>query len=207
MSLPKEGDPSPIVIHSAVGKALTDWERLDRNLADIFSLLVAGYVPNLAASRAYGSVLSVRGRIEMIQAAGAAVFADKPNKVLRLRLKELLEEAEGFAARRNDIAHGITSQYLSTDNKPIGYVLGPGVTATRKVKLTSAERCESGEQPTLTVSYAYTAADIDRFGTEFARLRHEAMFVKRALLKYVADPSTVFGNERFGRPSSPQTPE
>ena len=203
---PKVGDATLKDVYCAVGEALTDWEKLDRNLAAVFALLISGETSQLAPMRAYGSIVSARGRVDLVRAACSAKFAERPNRNLRLRLQELLDEAEAFAARRNDIAHGIAAPYRSMDDRLLGYALAPAASSTRKARLTAAELCEAGEAPTFTASYIYTSIEMKYFGIQFTRLRHEAVFVTRALREYIADPSTVFGNERFGRPTSPQKP-
>lgn len=83
---PIVGDADPSNIYLAVGLALDTWESLEEELALIFASLIGSDDP-IASMRAYGSVITSRGRNEMISAAAEAYFSDAPNATLQTTFK------------------------------------------------------------------------------------------------------------------------
>jgi hypothetical protein len=75
---PPIGDIDGDAISIAVGRALTSWEYVEEAYADIFSVLVGAHQSAdpeiIPALRAYGAVITSRGRAEMIEAAGRRAF-------------------------------------------------------------------------------------------------------------------------------------
>jgi hypothetical protein len=62
---------------TAVGRALSSWEQVEESLADLFALFTGSVrqFPDISpAIRAYGSVISFKGRTDMVQAAGQSFF-------------------------------------------------------------------------------------------------------------------------------------
>ena len=173
---PKKGDATKEEVFVAIGGALSAWESLEGWLVTIFAELVAPNDFPLAARRAYGSILTFRGRKEMIEAAAKAVFFAFPNDTLQERLKSFLNEAQNFAARRNEIAHGIVKEYwpkmLPTRFPTKEFALGPPEYATNKTDL------EPGRlilEPIYhTPSYAYSSVEIEGFKRHFERMKSEA---------------------------------
>jgi hypothetical protein len=102
----------PNDIFRAIGDALSSWESVEHYTAMIFTLLVAENPPKLPlphsgpAVRAYGSVVSFQARAAMVEAAARAFFYLHPHQKHEDRLKKLMKAANGWSARRNDIAHG-----------------------------------------------------------------------------------------------------
>jgi hypothetical protein len=109
---PKKGDSTQAQLYAAVGDALTQWERLEEKLADIFSVLVGA--PEVAPGRgpaisAYGSVNNFSVRATLLKAAAEAFFAQYPADVaapIKKGFDDLMLNCNQFVARRNDIAHG-----------------------------------------------------------------------------------------------------
>jgi len=106
-SPPTKGDEKQETTFVAVGRALTAWEEFESAFAHLFSEVIGVSGDNLPAIRAYGAVLTFRGRAEMMEAAAEAYFFEHPQEKLQRDMKNLLTAAKGFAARRNEIAHGI----------------------------------------------------------------------------------------------------
>lgn len=162
-----------------VGRALSAWEAVEGNLAYIFATLVAPRGSQLAALRAYGSVLTGRGRVEMILAAAAALFFGQEEAKEYAALRNLLEEAAGFAGRRNEIAHGIVGRYdvgrLVSRRATPSYVLGPPQYATKKTTL--KPRRSRAEVVHHAPRYAYSDAQLDALRRQFARLELQAVGV------------------------------
>jgi hypothetical protein len=100
----------------AVGEALSKWEWFEGNLSLIFYYVIGIGYGNLAAARAYGAIEAFRVRKNLIEYAAELYFRITPDNYLQERLDELLKDASKFAARRNDIAHGIVQPYITLKN-------------------------------------------------------------------------------------------
>ena len=121
---PAAGDPDSDITFCAVGKALSQWEWFEGNLSLAFSYLIGSGYGNLAAQRAYGSVLGFYGRAGMIERAAEVYFKYNRNSDLEFALDLLLiSSRDRLSGRRNDIAHGIVQPYVNAVAGRNGYVL------------------------------------------------------------------------------------
>jgi hypothetical protein len=84
-------------------------------MATLFARFIGVQTDTLPATRAYGSVLTFRGRAEMVEAASEAYFFSTPDSELEPELNEVLKEARNYATRRNEIAHGIVRSFEVPD--------------------------------------------------------------------------------------------
>jgi hypothetical protein len=126
-----KGDVSDMITFAAVGRAITAWEEFEHNFAYLFSRFIGTNIDELVASRAYGAVLTFKGRSEMVEAAAEAFFfsipVDTANAQIQDELKDeilgvpgnrhgkrkttgFIDEAKLCSGRRNEIAHGIVRQ-------------------------------------------------------------------------------------------------
>jgi hypothetical protein len=161
---PATGDPHEDAISLAVGRALTAWEFVEEQLAELFAIFVNADMADLEkapAVRAYGSVITARGRADMLEAAAEAYFLNKPNEQLQSRFDAILRSYRGFAGRRNDIAHGRGGQ--DSTNPAHGWYLYPGLYNTNKYPI--------GQPP----KYLYSSAEINGFRAEFEGLYDEVV--------------------------------
>jgi hypothetical protein len=123
----ERGAATENALYIAVGAALSTWELVEEGLAEIFALFIgapeagptSGHQP---AIRAYGSVISFRSRVEMVSAAAQAFFHREPNSEIQKQFGRLMEESNGYAGRRNDIAHGRVQYVAGKD-----FYLFPGL--------------------------------------------------------------------------------
>jgi hypothetical protein len=104
---PDKGDPKPDMTYAAVGRALSQWEKFEGELSELFAVFAGGVPTSLPAVRAYGSIQTFRGRADMIEAAAEGFFVVFPNDDLAGRIGKLLERARNYSPRRNEIAHGV----------------------------------------------------------------------------------------------------
>lgn len=179
---PHKGDEKKETLFAAVGSALSAWESIEIRLSNIFSTLVSPRSESLPAQRAYGSVLTFRGRSEMISAAADAAFFLTPDDTLHHDLSKLLDQIGRFAARRNEIAHGRVTTYYTAPRSgfiiqtvremPAGYILEPPNYATNKTKLAPGRIIleTAHHKP----SYAYSSVEIGVLEKHFVRLEEEA---------------------------------
>jgi hypothetical protein len=116
--------------------------------------------------RAYGSILTFKGRVEMIETAAAAFFMRYPHPAESF-LADIIKQAKGYSPRRNDIAHGMVQLYYPEGKAADGTVVGPSRNATSKYKLTRQE----GEFPfKITPTFAYSSAELMIFTRDFGLL-------------------------------------
>ncbi len=99
---PAYGDSHEDAISIAVGRALTAWEFLEEELAEIFAIMVNAEMADLErvpAIRAYGSVITARGRADMLEAAAEAYFVNKPDEQLKSEFDSVLAHYRGYSGR------------------------------------------------------------------------------------------------------------
>ena len=104
--LPKNGDAIQDKTYAHVGFVMTRWESLEFELSRLHSLFL-GALDETEAMRAYGKGRIFPQRLEVLTDAADKHFRSCPCQRREGRLQELLREAEGYADRRNEIAHGI----------------------------------------------------------------------------------------------------
>jgi hypothetical protein len=119
---PIKGDATEDVTFASVGRALSRWEEFETRLASLFGVFMGTLIDThetnaRAAIRAYGSVASFRGKAEMLEQAAELWFDEHPSEELEKKLRDLLRLASRYAARRNDIAHGIVHPLWNPGNR------------------------------------------------------------------------------------------
>ena len=176
-----DGDREIDVLYAAVGRALSRWEELEEDLADLFSGLVGSTAGvhdfSNPACRAYGSIPNFNTRADMLSAAAAAFFENVDRPHLESSYNELIKLCRRFAARRNDIAHGTT---WMTD---VGNFLVPPYYNIRKY---------AGDN---NPAYRYSSKEIYYYEKMFADLISRV----RQLERQICDVN----NEQSNRPENP----
>jgi hypothetical protein len=163
------GDFDEKFLFECVGRALSEWEQVESACAELFAAFVLSpkRKPYLApAIRAYGTVVSFRGRADMLRAAAAAYFLTRKPKATSFedQLGVLLKEYLGFADRRNEIAHG-TVLMLNRNfghnrpKRPLGFYLFPSFFNPKKYKLDRS------------IVFQYNSKDLIHFRQEFTKLK------------------------------------
>lgn len=171
--LPRQdmGDANDDVLYAAIGRALSAWEYFENLLGDTFAGLCGARVTE-GAERAYGVVSSFTGRRDMVDAAwschpqrGRPELADLP---------KTLERAKQFAARRNEIAHGVVIGW-TVSGKPRGFYLCPASYNSRKrPSRQQAVESAADDETWMRLSignYAYTAEQVLYYRDQFSQLR------------------------------------
>ena len=157
---PQHGDQDQDEIYTAVGRALSAWERYEAALAFLLANLVGPNEIPLPAQRAYAAVRTSEARQEMLKAASIAYFLTrtdcKTKDELQATFKDRLKEACAFCPRRNEIAHGVVDRF----NEPgKTYALFPPYGSLKA-------RDAFGK-----AEYCYTAADLEHYKSAFEGLR------------------------------------
>jgi hypothetical protein len=155
-----DGEKSENDLFIAVGKALSHWELVEQAIAGLFTLVTVGsyFAPSAPALRAYSSVGSTSNRIQLVRAALEGWLREWKDCPLGENALSLLNECGGWAARRNDIAHGLVDRFV--DEFERGWFLIPGIYSKRG-------RNERGK-----TDYRYNAAIINAFGEQFLGLHN-----------------------------------
>jgi hypothetical protein len=171
---PEVGDASEDITFASVGRALTRWEEFEVMFAQLFSTLVSKEDHSAAAMRAYGSVITFRGRAEMVRAAAEVHFMLFPNTDLQKTFKAFYNQVINHAsARRNEIAHGIVRPFASVVNGQFtrSFMLFPPYYAANKNEINRIElRDDVIQVMWQTGKYAYSSVEIDKFAKGFRDL-------------------------------------
>ena len=176
---PEFGDDKEETTYAAVGRALTNWELFENQMSHLFSVLCGNVGPATAAARAYGAIQTFRGHKEMIEAAAEYYFLKHDgHEALQKRLKDLLESANGFSARRNEIAHGYVGAYRSKAPHELTWVLRSGPHNTNKRRIDVSPRLKFFSSHS---KYAYSSTEIDYYSEYFTDLEVMAGRVRQEL--------------------------
>jgi hypothetical protein len=168
------GESETSVIHTAVGFALSQWEHMESGLARLFQLLCES--PAAAAARAYGTVESSYSKEQLLRGANDAFFHDRnaTESELYSDLKSLFTAYNKAQQFRNNIAHGMTVQWVLQDRSYSGYFLCPPVYATKKTKK------KGGHWP-VDATYWYKTEDVRHYAARFTELLAETMRLIQAV--------------------------
>jgi hypothetical protein len=207
---PNTGDADINVTYASVGRALSNWEQFESHLAVVFARLIGIGSITRPAERAYGSVRTFEGRVEMITYAAESHFDlfGGPNsmKAVQSVLKGLLKTARQDACpRRNEIAHGVVQEYGKFVHvaDASGFVLGPSDYMTNKrnladievqtVRFSNVPQSFMKDAPTAKTvikttlpSYLYSSKEIDKLGELFLGLVQPARTISHALLERIS---------------------
>lgn len=156
-----QGDPTAENIFVQVGRALSHWELLESQLAELFDCLVSGAPSATESNRAgfvaYREVKASSARTELLKAAiPRALMASRHLEPATVLAKKVGE----FGSRRNEIAHG-----MAVNLGEHGHCLAPSNL--------SASKWHSKGHMIGQAKFQYAAADIEYYAVEFARLYDE----------------------------------
>ena len=182
------GESNTSVIHTAVGRALSQWEHFESGLARFFQLLCE--TRSFAACRAYGTVESSYAKMVFLREAMEVFIARREpfDPQYQADMRALFTAYQVAQQYRNNIAHGMAVAFFLSDGSHSGYFLCPPSHATKKV-----EKLDAREIYLLGASYWYNAEDIDHYGARFAEMLGETMrLIQEINTKYaVLKPSEL----------------
>jgi hypothetical protein len=193
---PQIGDASEDITFASVGRALTRWEEFETIFASLFASLVGTHDNNTAAVRAYGSVITFRGRADMVRAAAEVHFHLYPDSEVEKKFDSFINELTNHAcARRNEIAHGIVK--MEPRGSERHFYLSPPHYAANKNRLAAINTTEAGHQMAwYNAKYFYTSIEINRFAKAFQGLvprlleiMAPMMFRRAQILKLPSPPT------------------
>ena len=172
---PERGDPDMQQTFAAVGEALTEWNEFEHHLANLFCDLIGlgilAMASSRSAARAFGSVRTFEGRLEMIQAASEVYATVSKFPVLQTLTKPTATKWRGFAERRNEIAHGTVQKFVtgsSTQWEPtLGFCVMPFWYEFRKYRLDTKH------------VYFYGSTELRYFANQFKQLQDSVLILRR----------------------------
>jgi hypothetical protein len=179
------GDSKPDDTFAAVGRALTAWETVEEELAElcvIFSGLKDGVDENKAMRRFFGAIDSGGSRRKALREAGEVYFwHHDANKTMINKLTDLLDNNVSKGSRlRDDIAHGIVCGF-TTAKKHVGTFLIPSFYKSDRnkafVPFVSEICIDDTEFPfdTINANYRYNSSDIGDITRKFMLLYDEVL--------------------------------
>jgi hypothetical protein len=126
-----DGEKNENDLFVAVGKALSHWELAEQSIAGLFTLVTVGryFAPSAPALQAYSSVASTGNRIRLVRAALEGWLREWSACPFGTNALAPLTECDGWAARRNDVAHGLADMF--PDEIVRGWFLVPGIYSRR----------------------------------------------------------------------------
>lgn len=208
-----KGSDTPDQIFAAVGLALSQWELVDEQLANLFFAFACepstGAYTKHAIGRAYGSIISTAGRRTAIAAAGEVYFPKwmRDNDAEKDGLKHILNAAGWAAKLRDDVAHGIchenievvtsTNSVVTKEEKFGSYLMPPEYNTGRTY---AHDRTYNHLMDAWKAQYCYNQNDLQEINAKFVELV-VAVHAYRILLEPYLDRARLtfpIGGARVG---------
>jgi hypothetical protein len=194
------GDKDRISIYQAVGAALNAWERLEEALSFMCAVFsdTRDAKAHYAIAEIFGSIESSGGRrtaLERLYVNHTYPHHNDPR--IKKPFKDLLEAVSHASRRRDDIAHGVTTEFLfshsaGVDHGNKGCFLGPAKYNSARNKpflqhfdelTNNLEQTERDTHFMRRERYLYTSEDIHKFETKFGELMLKTYTVAGSLIK------------------------
>jgi hypothetical protein len=102
---PTIGDFDNTKTYEGIGRVMDQWEALEFSLARIYSIFVGD--EDGEALSTYGKGRIFRDRLTELRRAGDVYFKSGPDQALEGSFDAICTASEGFAGRRNEVAHGV----------------------------------------------------------------------------------------------------
>ncbi|MGY4257957.1 hypothetical protein ACVI1L_005025 [Bradyrhizobium sp. USDA 4516] len=104
--LPRRGDNSASTTHEWFGRAIGQWVHVEFQLALLFSVCL-GRPRHAEMVREFGTGVTFRKRLDRLRSAATAFFSARNLAELEAEFRAICVAAEGFAKRRNEVAHSV----------------------------------------------------------------------------------------------------
>lgn len=102
----KMGDVSELT-YAAVGRAMSEWERLEVELAHLYTKFVRLPRHSLIAIRPYGTPINFGNRMDGLENAAGGYFVTAPDQGVEGEFSTIATHCRKWSLRRNEVAHGI----------------------------------------------------------------------------------------------------
>jgi hypothetical protein len=162
---PEHGDPSADLTFAAVGRATSEWERLELYLARLYAKFL-GIPPSKAiAIGEYRDAANFHARAKEIKNAATKYFVSHPNQEREGEFERVVDDICQLASRRNDIVHGVVTlwwNYKETFSQAVDrneHMLVPSTYSDKKFG--------NDREP----KYLFRSIEIKQFADHFCRYR------------------------------------
>lgn len=155
------------------------WEEFEAGLSHVYSAFCAPDRFNEAAMRKYGEPLNFVQRLKGLKTKGDDYFRRRPHQAKEGDFDSLVNLAENFSQRRNDIAHGVPRyiHWILDPNSPVTWLeLAPKIAWCVIPPHFKGNKFTKARQP----AYVFTSREINYFAGHFwkliqasARLAHD----------------------------------
>jgi hypothetical protein len=149
--VPNIGEPNPDVLFLSIGRALSQWEMLELNLAILHTIFV-GQPRLIDALQQYGTDNgTVRARLNAVKAAGERFFLIHCDQGSEGEFSSIIKALAAASTERHRIAHGIVTPVALVDpddadsegwitiGSRYNYFLGAPWYSTKSLKMSFAE--------------------------------------------------------------------
>jgi hypothetical protein len=197
---PTRGDDADDTTYAAVGRFISAWEEAEVALSLVHAALVKRPF-DAEAIWGYGDERIFRDRLKALNNVAAGFFCGRPDQALEGDFKALSDKACGFAARRNEVAHGIVrpiqwydhafgpDRIRQTDS-PDNYCLVPAHYTHRKF-----------EREPYRPKYAYTSVELLSLEKGIRTLTGDAMGFREKVFPAPQPSPAIPGGRRTRRGS------
>jgi hypothetical protein len=162
---PYAPDASIETTYAAVGRALSQWEKLEFTLARLSANLTGHTLPSAVAFGTYRAATIFNKRADDLEEVFRRYIIRHPDQALEGDFGALICDIRRLSARRYDIALGVVqpcwdeNERVISEETATGYVLVPAGYATRNF--------DAYGKP----SYIFGASDIHRYRKSFKKYR------------------------------------
>jgi hypothetical protein len=107
LPVPKHGDRNDGTLFEWVGRLMSQWEHLEFNLSRLYTVF-AGSPDDGSTLREYGKGSIFKEKLKSLRECANKYFIANPHQDLEAEFDCLCIIAEGYASRRNEVAHGVS---------------------------------------------------------------------------------------------------
>lgn len=179
-SFPARADDNEMDTYAGVGVVTSGWEAIEFEFARLYGILV-GDEPDGFRIREYGGPRIASDRITGLAKAADAYFVSHCDQDREARFSALINAASGFAARRNEVAHGIVMnvQSIMFFRQQIPFLDG---TRAQYVLVPSFHILRNHDETGLP-SYAFNGAQMAELAARMLAVEQEAKAFRLHLLQ------------------------
>jgi hypothetical protein len=165
--LPRNGDADQQKTYAHAGFIMSRWASLEFELSRLHSLFM-GALDEIGAMRAYEGATFL-SRADKLRTAADSHFRAQPSQKREGEFHALMQEAAGYAARRNDIAHGLVMRI--DEITVFRQHLKPQLLKREHYALIAPLYASKAHRPDGLPAYAYTSASMERLANRMMRLQ------------------------------------
>lgn len=165
--LPRNGDDDQQKTFAYAGFVMSRWASLEFELSRLHSLFM-GALDETDAMRAYEAA-TFPNRVANLRAVADSHFRIRPCQKREGEFHGLMQEALGYAARRNDIAHGLVMRI--DEITVFRQHLKPNLLKREHYALIAPLYASKAHRPDGLPAYAYTSVSMERLARRMMQLQ------------------------------------